>query len=206
MPIFSGADEGNLIAGLIYVISGIFGQKMWEIELLHIQLKYFLYFFIVFSSLFCLAVSFQSIKKKTNTLIHSILFSSLFIYFLIGSLLFVCYFSQGLLQNECRFLLYIFGILISRNIHYIQISHISRTKYKQLSWSSLTIVLALIFFLIIFRILNLSSKYFEAQFISYLLIITLLVYIHMIQNLIFQMLKILKIEFFTIKKNKKVVS
>lgn len=25
MPYFSGADEGNLIAGLIYVISGIFG-------------------------------------------------------------------------------------------------------------------------------------------------------------------------------------
>jgi len=31
MPYISGADEGNVITGFAFVITGIFGQDMWEI-------------------------------------------------------------------------------------------------------------------------------------------------------------------------------
>ena len=98
MPIFSGADEGNLITGLIYIITGIFGQSMWEIEIYNFQLKYIFYFSLMLTMLICIVLRF------------TIVFLQLILY-----LVFKIYNKKAIQQSmKLFFQVYFFILLLDR--------------------------------------------------------------------------------------------
>ena len=209
LPIIHGVSEGTFIIDFLFILSGLYGKKIYLYELTFLNKKLFVSdwfsFLITLSGIFFGLISIINVKKflyekkrKYNII------NDLIIYFiLLGSFSFISFFnSSNLIYKYSTFIILIFGLEFSRIVIYLQLCHIQNCKYNPFTFCNLFPLIILN----LYTLLNIIFKdiLFSIDYLIYFCFIwNLISWFHLVYFSTEELCNILNIKRFSLKKDNK---
>lgn len=137
LPVFNGVEEGSIYVSVIYIITGVYGAKLWFKEI-NILGKFSLKFneingwivFIggcIFTFYSILSVLFKLSKKQ---LLNALRTSLIYVLF-ISSLMSVITLNNSIIVKDYpKFLILTYGLLFAKLMGILQVSHITNSPFN----------------------------------------------------------------------------
>lgn len=201
LPVVNGPSEGCLVIGFFFFVSAFFGCQFWNEQDLIFPTARKNVAFALFVSGSVLNVSFNlySMYYKVKGKFKDAMRKMVFYLYIILSVIFIFICSPtGIAQRQTRILIYILGLNFGKLATHLQIAHVSGSEFRQFRKTTFFIFAAL-------NINTLSSmltgNYMDEDTLLYILFgASLIVYGHLVFNVINQFTEVLKIKAFKVKQ------
>ncbi|EAS06711.3 CDP-alcohol phosphatidyltransferase (macronuclear) [Tetrahymena thermophila SB210] len=201
LPLINGAAEGCFAVGFFIFVSGLYGPEFWGVDFLMgmNRREFTLFVILVAGFVTCLNIFYRIyLKKGWNTLVEAVQNTG-FSFFIHGAITYIFFFSPANIgYTHTRLLMYVSGLHWCKSCSILQMCHVSRSDYFQFRKASFLLFVPLLGNTIAGQILG-SAPVCEVLMLKIVLVLSLIVYFHMVISSINQFCAALNIRTFYVK-------
>eukprot|EP01017_Pseudomicrothorax_dubius_P041980 TRINITY_DN6792_c0_g1_i7.p1 TRINITY_DN6792_c0_g1~~TRINITY_DN6792_c0_g1_i7.p1 ORF type:complete len:334 (-),score=55.53 TRINITY_DN6792_c0_g1_i7:141-1142(-) len=203
LPAIHGASEGVVLVSLLFIFSGLVGQEFWTSATLYGNLpnNILLVYVLALASFYSAASNVVTVfMKKRDRFGHAVGNLSP-LTFLVLTLTIVHFYSPARIsETHTRYFLYFFGLHFAKLATHLQIAHVATEEFRGLRRTSIFLYIVFIAHTAASAILG-GSIFPEDQLLFVLLGLSVLVYAHLVVNVVIQFTNVLNIRAFCLKTN-----
>jgi len=200
LPAINGANEGVVLAIIMYVIAGIFGVDVWNTQVGPLKANEIVLLSFAFMSFVTITGNIINVYKHDKSKVLNGLYNTLTIVYMGAILLFVTFYSASNIVYQtgmARVLVYFAGFSFAKLVGHLQVSHVSHEEFQQFRRSIIFSFTVLLINTFMSRHIE-NSLFREDQVLIGCAIFAFLAYAHFVINIISQFSRVLKIYVFKI--------
>lgn len=150
LPIINGANEGNLIASVLMIVTAFIGQDKWLVKhsfFIELPLNQIVLLSLGLAAVMTTFLAFKSVFTYNSNASFKGLYHLLPLLLLKSSLVIVFTYSKAdeLINTHPKFVIYIYGVMYAKLLLHLMIAHISHSEFQQWRFTIVSASFTLIF-------------------------------------------------------------